>query len=418
MEQRGNISFYGWVILALGVLVVFGSLGLARFGYTLVLPAMQQGLGIENTQAGALATANLVGYLILSALGGALAARFGPRTVISAGLLLAGLSMIMTGFAEGFVMVAMWRAVTGVGSGASNVPVMGLLSSWFGKRRRGFATGIASSGSSVALILLGPLVPRILAVFGDEGWRVSWFVFGGTVLVIAVTAMIFLRNRPSEMGLKPIGEEDINECVSCADENEENSIGSVYTSSVVWFLGIIYVAFGFSYIIYVTFFFKHLIAEGAYSREAAGNLFMLIGWLSLFCGALWGMVSDRIGRRYTLMIVYTLQALSFSVFGLWNETPGFLLSAVLFGLTAWSIPAIMAAACGDILGSKLAPAALGFITLFFGIGQAVAPSVAGAIADTFGSFNPAFLLAAVVALSGAVGTFFLKNCGQCMHKLD
>ena len=55
----------------MGTLVVMGALGLARFGYTLVLPAMQDGLGIANTEAGALATANLIGYLLLSALGGA-----------------------------------------------------------------------------------------------------------------------------------------------------------------------------------------------------------------------------------------------------------------------------------------------------------------------------------------------------------
>lgn len=48
------------------------------------------------------------------------------------------------------------------------------------------------------------------------------------------------------------------------------------------------------------------------------------------------------------------------------------------------------AACGDILGPKLAPAALGFITLFLGIGQAIGPYAAGAIADAEGSFAPVF----------------------------
>ena len=70
---------YCWVIMAMGTLVVFGSLGLARFGYTVVLPAMQTGIGMNNAQAGMLATANLIGYLALSVLGGALASRFGPR---------------------------------------------------------------------------------------------------------------------------------------------------------------------------------------------------------------------------------------------------------------------------------------------------------------------------------------------------
>ena len=409
MEKHRGDFFYGWIILAVGVGVVFGALGLARFGYTLVLPSMQRGLDIANTQAGALATANLVGYLLLSLAGGALATRFGPRMVISAGLALAGFGMLMTGFAQGFLMVAFWRGLTGVGSGASNVPVMGLLSSWFSRRKRGFAAGIAVSGSSVGLILLGLTVPRLLEIFGDSGWRICWFLFGGVTLLIAVGAVILLRNHPSEKGTKAHGEDRTAPSGPGNPSSAPPGLGSVYTSPAVWFMGLIYVAFGFSYIIYVTFFFKHLITEGGYTREAAGNLFMLIGWLSLFCGVIWGSVSDRLGRKYTLAIVYALQAVSFGLFALWTEPPGFLLSAVLFGLTAWSIPAIMAAACGDVLGAKLAPAALGFITLFFGIGQAVGPSVAGAIADAAGTFDPAFLLAGIVALLGAVGSLFLKT---------
>ena len=64
---------YPWILLAAGTLAVFCALGLARFGYTVILPPMQAGLGLDNTQTGALATANLTGYLAFSAIGGALA---------------------------------------------------------------------------------------------------------------------------------------------------------------------------------------------------------------------------------------------------------------------------------------------------------------------------------------------------------
>ena len=115
---------YAWVVITVGTLVVFGALGLARFGYTMLLPAMQAGLGLDNTQAGGLATANLVGYLALSVAGGALAVRYGPRVVITVGLALAGVGMLLTGLADSFATAMAWRALTGIGSGASNVPVM------------------------------------------------------------------------------------------------------------------------------------------------------------------------------------------------------------------------------------------------------------------------------------------------------
>jgi len=406
MDDSSVRFHYGWVILAMGTLIVFGSLGLARFGYTLVLPAMQVGLGMENTQAGVLATANLVGYLALSLIGGALASRYGPRLVITAGLALAGAGMVMTGLSHGFMPVAFWRTLTGVGSGASNVPVMGLVAAWFVANRRGMATGIAVAGSSVALIFLGPVVPRLLSVFEHGGWRVCWFLFGGVTLLLAIGAFSLLRNHPSEKGLSPLGAG--SNPAGGVGKPEGVDWGSVYKSGAVWYLGLVYAAFGFSYIIYMTFFFKHLISEGGYSRESAGALFMLMGWVSLFCGLIWGTVSDVIGRKYALAAVYLIQAVSFSLFALRPAAAGFTISAVLFGLTAWSIPAIMAATCGDVLGPRMAPAALGFITLFFGIGQALGPSVAGAMADALGSFNPAFLLAGGVALLGAVGSLLLR----------
>ncbi|MBT4512507.1 MAG: YbfB/YjiJ family MFS transporter, partial [Chloroflexi bacterium] len=68
----------------------------------------------------------------------------------------------------------------------------------------------------------------------------------------------------------------------------------------------------------------------------------------------------------------------------------------------------MTAACGDLLGPRLASAALGFITLFFGIGQVIGPSVAGAIADSADTHSPAFIFAAVVAFLGAIGATWLR----------
>ncbi len=188
---------YGWVILVLATLVAFGALGLARFGYSIVLPAMQVDLGMDNTQAGVLAATHVVGYLIASLLGGVLAARFGPRRVIALGLVLAGFSMILTGLAGGFTAVGFWRGLAGVGSGMANIPIYGMVSAWFSAKRRGIATGIVVSGSSIALIALGPLVPYLLDAFGTSGWRVSWYLFGCFTLVLAVAGAFLLRNNPA-----------------------------------------------------------------------------------------------------------------------------------------------------------------------------------------------------------------------------
>jgi sugar phosphate permease len=247
----------------------------------------------------------------------------------------------------------------------------------------------------------------VLETQGSEGWRVCWTLFAGATLVLAIIAYAALRNSPSTLGLRPLGAEADEE--SGASKAGGLRWASVYRSRVIWHVGLIYTAFGFSYIIYLTFFTRYLISEGGYTTASAGRLFMLMGWMSLLCGLIWGWISDIIGRKATLVIVYLIHALAFGLFAIWPSPPGFTLSAILFGLSAWSIPAIMAAMCGDLLGPRFSPAGLGFVTLFFGIGQAAAPSAAGALADAYGSLSPAMLLAAGVALLGAIGTLLLRR---------
>jgi sugar phosphate permease len=411
-RTRAGGLHYGWAILAVSTLTVMGCIGLARFGYTLVLPAMQTALGLTNTQTGALATGNFVGYLALAVVGGLLASRYGPRRVIAASMLLTGAAMALTGLASNFGEAVAWRVLTGIGSGGSNVPVMSLLPAWFAARRRGLATGIAVGGSSLALIVTGRVVPGILETYGGDGWRYTWLALGGAVLLLGVLAFALLRDQPASKGLRPIGAEPVFAPAPVGESpaGAASSLGwrRVYHTKAVWHLALIYVAFGFSYVIYATFFARYLEGEAGYSRAAAGNLWAVVGWISIFCGLIWGSVSDRLGRNVALTVVYVIQAGSYAAFALWQRPAGYVVSAVAFGLTAWSIPGIVAAACGDCVGARLAPAALGFVTLFFGLGQAVGPSAAGAMADAMGSFGPSFLLAAGVALLGGVGSLLLR----------
>jgi len=389
---------YCWLVLAAGTLAVFSALGLARFGYSVVLPAMQAGLGMDNAQAGALASVNLAGYLVMALLGGVLAARWGVRSVIVAGLVVAGVGMYLTGSVTGISGASFWRGVTGIGSGAANVAVMGMWAAWFPPHRRGLAAGIAVTGSSLSFITLGPLVPLLLARGGVDGWRQCWQLFGGITLGIAMLCLLIIRSRPSAASVdlsSPYG------ATASSPAGNHGSWHDIYRSRAAWHLGLVYVAFGFSYIIFMTFFVKHLMVAGGYSKEAAGSLFMAMGWANLVCSFFWGGLSDRIGRKWAMMLIYLIHTAAFTLFGLAATPAVFTLAAILYGSTAFSIPAIMSASCGDMFGQRLAPAALGFVTLLFGIGQALGPSVAGLMADASGSFTSAFLLAAGVALLGA-----------------
>ena len=402
---------YGWIVIFMGMLTTIAAHGFGRMAYTIMLPAMKDGLKFDYTQLGLLGTGNFVGYLTMAIIGGFLAARFGTRIVITLALVLLGITLMLTGLAHSFGFALSMRFLTGLGNGAAYVPAMALGSAWFAMKRRGFATGIVSGGIGAGTLISGLLVPPILSSYGIEGWRNAWYILGAIALVIAAIVFVLIRSRPDEKGLLPVGtsEKEAPPAIPTGPKISTLQWSTVYRKKSVWFLGVVYFFYGASYIIYVTFFAAYLVKEIGLTQAYAGGLWAMVGALSTFCGVIWGGISDRLGRSRGAALAYLVLALSYIIFAVIKVPFGFYLSAILFGLTAWSIPTIMAAAAGDFVGPRLAPAGLGFITLFFGIGQAAAPAVGGYLADVSGSFTLPFLVAGGISLAGMVTSLFLKK---------
>jgi len=395
---------YAWVIVLLGHLNVLCALGLARFGYTMILPAMKEGLHLTYSETGWLATGNFLGYLSSSLIAGLIASRWSNRRLILLALCCLAACLASTSLATGFPSAFAARTLTGLASGMLYIPAMTLPTVWFVPHRRGMAAGIQTGGSGLGFILSGLLIPSILHSFGPTGWRHSWVLLAILVVFVWLVTLALVRNRPEDVGQRPYGE-------TGAPFQHQGTPGrwrEVFANRGLWALGAVFACFGFSYIIYVTFFAAYLVKEGGLSPEAAGRLWGLAGALSLGSGLIWGAVADRIGKRLGLAIVFALHAASFATFALGRTEPAFLASAILFGLAAWSIPAIMAAAVGEYTRTSLAAAALGFLTILFGVGQAMAPPIAGRLADWTQSFSGAFLLASGVAVIGCFGALALR----------
>jgi MFS family permease len=418
---------YKWIVLAMGFLAVFGALGFGRFGYSAILPSMQKDLGISSAAAGSLASWNLAGYVIMAAIGGVLASRFGPRKVVSIGLITAAVGMFVTGLSNGLVSASAARLLTGLGGGLVLVPSVALMSAWFDVRRRGMASGVVTSGSSLALVIAGPIVPRIIASGGADGWRLAWYFFAALTFVVGALTIIAQRDRPQRAALRPaaVTAAAVSEAVPASvapmavamaapparKKHVPLDLKSVVRSRYAWHLGFVYMMFGLAYVIYFTFFQKRLTTDLGFSSEAAGNLFLLVGVATLICGVLWGVISDRIGRGRAIAFMCFVQAIAAVLFAWWPGMPGLIISATIFGLCSLGVPGIVGAGCGDQFGPVLASASLGFVTIFLGVGQIIGPYLAGAMEDAFGTLTYSYLLAAGVFFVGAFLAYFLRETG-------
>lgn len=406
--KQSRLPFhYAWSIVAMGTLVILACLGIGRFALGMLLPSMAASLKLSYAEIGFISTGNFVGYLIAVLLCAPLARKIGSRQLIILALAVIALSMAFISRAESFGAVMAFYFVTGMGSGAANVPMMGLITAWFNRAIRGRAAGFVVIGSGFAIILSGKLIPYVNGVKGPEGWRLNWLILAGLVAAIASLAFLILRNHPEDKGLLPLGTDktDFMPDRHAAAVPKEN----IYRNKTLYLLGAVYFLFGYTYVIYATFIVTTLVKERGFSEAVAGNFWSWVGFLSLFSGPVFGTLSDRLGRKAGLMIVFSLQMLAYLLVAA-NLPPLFLyLSIGFYGMVAWSIPSIMVAAVSEYVGIDKALAAFGFITFIFGLGQITGPSIAGMLAEKTGSFSSSFFMAAAFAGVAIVLTSFLKK---------
>lgn len=394
--KSGRLPFYyGWVIAATGSLCVFACLGFGRFALGMLLPSMAATLKLSYAQMGFVGTGNFIGYMIAVLFSGAIVARIGQRIFVFLSLLVVGLTMALLSRSADFAQLLGLYVITGMGSGGAYISTMSLASAWFARGNRGKAAGFMAIGSGAAIIFTGFFVPFVNRVNGAEGWRISWLSLGAIVVLIAFLCLVFLRNRPADLGLEVPGEHDHGAGAAALAPPDRNF--DIYRSRAIYHLGAIYFLFGYTYVIYATFIVTTLVKERGMSEALAGNFWSVVGFLSLFSGPVFGSLSDKLGRKAGMAIVFSVQFLAYLLVA--SGLPGIFLylSIFCYGLVAWSIPAIMAAAVGDYAGSGNAAKALGFITLIFGLGQMSGPAVAGVLAQHSGSFSSSFYMAAGLA---------------------
>lgn len=387
---------YGWLIVFAGILTLFSCLGLARFAFGMLLPGMRAGLDLAYDQMGYLGTGNFVGYLFSVALTPTLLKLLRPRITIVSGLLIIALSLAGMSQSGAFHQLLILYALTGIGTGLANISTMVLIAYWFRREKRGRAAGLMVLGNGIGIIFAGLCVPIFNRLYGVDGWRFSWLLLAIITLVVAVVVGLIVRNDPEIMGLEPLGK------LVPWLESDFSAKNGVKLGRTLLSLGLLYLAFGATYMIYGTFIVTSMVEEYGFSEAAAGQFWSWVGFFSLFSGIIFGSLSDRIGRKAGLMVVFSVQTVAYLLAGSGFGTKALLLSIVLYGIAAWAIPAIMTAAVGDYLGVAKAAAGFSLITFFFAGGQVVGPAVAGLIANHFGSFSPAFFFSATITTAAVL----------------
>jgi predicted MFS family arabinose efflux permease len=361
-------------LLAVGGLIAMAAaVGIGRFIYTPILPPMAEGLQLTKGEAGFIASANFVGYLV-GALAAASARGLGsPRAWLLAAL---GVSAATTGlmaWAHGMPAFLAWRFVGGVASAYVLVLSSALVLERLAASGHGRFSAIHFSGVGTGIAASALLTWALAAV--DSDWRAMWL--GGGLLSIAalVAAAALIPAAPAALA----------RAAAAAPATADRRLR---------LLTVAYGLFGFGYVITATFIV--VIVRGSPEASRIEPLFWLVfGLAAIPSVAFWVAGGRRLGVMPAFAIACVVEAFGVFASVAWPGIIGLFVASVLLGGTFMGLTAL-----GLIAARDLAPADprrwVGILTAAFGLGQIVGPLVAGYGFDLTGSF----FLPSMLAVAG------------------
>ena len=370
-SHPASLALCGLLALAVGI-------GIARFVYTPILPYMVEGLGMDRADAGLIASANFLGYLV-GALWAARASLPGPRHFWLLGAAFsAALTTGAMAFASSMIPFLLLRFAGGVASALVMVLASALVlerlaalgrSHWAAIPYAGVGTGIALSAVTVSA-----------TVSAGGGWSQLWFA-GGAVSIAAAAAVWVLTPREDE----PSGTRDPGPAAR--------------NRSLSWLI-LAYGLFGFAYVITATFI-SDIVRADPVLQPAEHLVWFCVGLAAAPSVAVWGWAGRRWGnnRSFAAACVVGAAGVALSSFG--DSIALLVVAAVLFGGTFMGLTAVGLIHARDLsVGDPRRSLAL--MTASFGFGQMIGPFVAGLLHDQLGSYLVPTLLA-ITAFAAAAG---------------
>ena len=368
-----------------------------RIGFSALLPPIIADLDLSYTRAGVLAGAFFWAYVAMQIPAGLLGDRFGRRRVLLLGLVGGAAACALTGAAGSFAMLVIARVLTGACQGSLFSNDRAIIVAVTPRDKIGLGQGVSFSGPGIGLTL-GLLLGGVL---GERlSWRPTLWLFALGPIVAALCIARWVPAPPPAAGTGRAGAR----------------LRAVLGRSRLWLLGAVG-ACG----IYVQFVLATwgplFFAETGVEQLGRAGTYASVQGLAAVAGLIAGGWTDdrmrRRGRGHAVVIAVGLGALSLSVAAMagaiGSRSPvglaGALFVAAFF---CWSIWAAVYALLGEMVSDERLGTAFGALNSLSFLGAVVGPPLTGWVRDAAGSFAPACLLAAAVALTGAVMTIGLR----------
>lgn len=364
------------------------ALGLARFAYALLLPSMKLDLGWSFAQAGAMNTANALGYLLGALAFPRLARRWSAAALFGAGCVATAVLMAVSGLLADTDSLLVLRVITGASSAAVFISG-GVLAARLASARpsdAGLVLGLYYGGTGWGIVASSVLVPLTI-VNGAHGWQFAWFALAAACAAFAAVAIGAARKIESvhAIGASPTQASDATDAPRWPR----------FSPALAG-----YGLFGVGYIGYMTFIVA-LLRNAGMSAVVVTGFYLLLGVATVVSARLWCGLLDRMRGGHALAILNALLAVA-TLLPAWFTQPWVaFVSGVLFGATFLSAVASTTAFVRHNLPVSHWAKGISAFTIVFAFGQIVGPMVIGWVSDGAGLAR-GLVYSALLLAAGAV----------------
>lgn len=396
---------YEWSIVVL-LAVLFGVVGLDRLVIVYLFPVLMPELGLNNTQAGAIASVLALTWAISTWVLGSLSDRFGRKKILIGSAVFFSLMTSFTGVAKSFYSMLAVRGLLGIGEGGVFSTSVAKIDEISTPRKRGLNLGIHQSFFPLLGIGLGPIIATQLIL--HMRWEAVFFVLGIPGIILTMILAKIMRNTSPRSA-------------HASQPNEKGSAVAVLKFRNVWLATLIGSLFQTGLFVFSTFVALYLTKVAALPLSVVGLI--ISGW---GFGGFLGMIivpaiSDRVGRRIVLVLSAALYGVLMLAFVVVEAAPtakfANLFAAGFFGFGI--APLFLAVIPCESVPPRLTGSAVGVPTAVSElVGGVLMPVVAGGLADKFGLTYPMLIVGVVSILSAFVGLFLKETCPRRRGEIE
>lgn len=361
---------------------MFVGMGLGRFSYTAMVPALVEAGGMTAVEAGRIGMVNLFGFMLGAALSAMLLRVGAARQILTVAILLSGLALAASALPYGVAWLAAWRGVVGVTTGITMVLSLALITATAPERKRPMAASFMFAGVGIGVLMSGTLVPLLLA----QGLAVTW---GGLALAGLAGVVLAIWGWHAAPDLRP------PERPAQKPPVPWRPLAGLLVAHALFSLGIVP----------HTLYWVDYIARGLGQGITTGGLhwslvgvFSVLGpwmaaWLALRMGAAWGLVAGFV-------------ALGVGIGGpaLWPVVAMLVLSSMLFGAQP-GMSALMAVRARELGSPEAMPRVMRAMILANSCGAVIGGLAVPALYGLTGSHGAVFLLGGAAMLTGAMAAW-------------